>query len=165
MIARFKNSGFSLVEMVVYVTLLTLILLALVNIVFSFTKSYEQLGALRAAENTGMNAMERMVRDIHAASSIDVGDSTLSTSPGVLTLLIGASTTEFYTSNGEIRVKVDGTDIGPLSVSSAKITSLIFRQIATSTAQAVKIDMTVQGTVGSSVKTKTYHATAILKNS
>ncbi len=165
MSTRTTTSGFSLIEMLMYVALLTLILVALVNIVFAFSKSYEQLGALRTAEHTGLTGMERMARDIHWATSVDTGGSTLGSSPGVLSVLIGTSTTKFYVVNGELRVSVDAIDIGPLSVSSAKVTNLVFRLITTTESQAVKIEMTVQGIAGSAVRSKTYRSTIILKNS
>ncbi len=160
-----KKGGYSLVEMIVYVALLSLILLSIINIVFSFGRSYERLGALRTAEHTGLAAMERIVRDIHAATSVDTSLSTLGTSPGVLSLVAGATTTKFYVVNGELRMDVMGSYVGPLSVSSAKLTSLTFKLITTPKTQAVKIDMTVMGTAGQATSSKTFHTTAILKNS
>lgn len=160
-----SQSGFSLVEMLIYVTILTIVILSLINIVSSFSRSYQQLGALRSAENTGLETLERMERDIHAASSIDTSNSTFNTSPGVLTVTTSATTTKFYVTNGEMRIDVNGSFIGPLSMSSAKVTSLIFKNLTTSKSQAVKIDMTVDGTVGSVTRTKKFHTTIILKNS
>jgi Tfp pilus assembly protein PilV len=162
---RTTCAGFSLAEMLVYVFLVSLIILALINIVYSFSQSYKQLSAQASAENTALSALERMERDIHTATSVDTGQSTLNTSPGVLVLTIGTSTTKFYTSSGELRVNVDGVDIGPLSVSSATVSSLTFKLITTTQSQAVKIEMTIQGTSGSATVTKKYRSTVILKNS
>lgn len=164
-IKNFKQSGYSLVELLIYIGILILILLTLIGIVFSFTKSYEQLGALRATDHTGLSVLDRMSRDIHSAASVDTGNSTFGSSSGVLTLNIGTSTTKFYTTGGQVRVDVNGSYIGPLSVASGRVTSLIFKLITTPESQAIKIDMTVLGSVGTSTKSKNYHTTAILKNS
>lgn len=159
------NKGFSLVEMIIYVALLVLVVAALVNVVFSFTGSYSELTALRTAENTAVFSMERMVRDIHSATSYDPANSTLGTSPGVITLLIGTSTTKFYTVSGQLRVDVDGVYIGPLSPSSAQISNLVFYATTTAQSQAIKIDMTITGISGHSQRSQTYHTVAVLKNS
>ncbi len=158
-------SGFSLVEMLVYTALLVLILSVLVNVVFSFTRSYEQLGALRAAEHTGLTAMERMIRDIHTATSVNMSGSVFGTSPGSLSLINGATTTKFYLDNGALKVDVNGLYSGPLSISSTLFSNLTFTLITTANSQAVKIDMTVNGKKGTVTKTKTYHSTALLKKS
>lgn len=160
-----KKSGFSLVEMIVYVALFALILLSVINIVLSFSRSYQQLASMRMAEHTGVIAMERLARDIHEASSVDTVNSVLGTSFGTLVVANGATSTRFYVSSGELRVSVNGSDIGPLSVSSGKLTSLVFRHIISPVNQAVKIDMTVQGVTGQASTTKTFHSTVILKNS
>jgi hypothetical protein len=160
-----SQPGFSLVEMLIYVALLTLIFMAIVNIALSFTSSYSELGALRAAEHTGFSSMERLVRDIHLATTIDVGQSSFATTSGALALTSGTTTTRFFLSDGVLRVSVDGVDIGPLSVGAGKITSLMFNATSTAESQAVKIEMVVRGEAGKSVREKKYITTAILKNS
>jgi Tfp pilus assembly protein PilV len=159
------QSGFSLVEMMVYVALLTVIVLALVNMVFSFSSSYAQLGALRAAENTGILSMERMIRDIHSATSLDNAQSSFSTSSGALAVVIGTTTTRFYLQNGVLRVSVGGTDVGPLSAANTTITNLMFKATSTAQSQGVHIDMTINGTAGNATRTKKYQTTVVLKNS
>lgn len=159
------KSGFSLVEMLIYVALLVLILMSVVNIVFSFSKSYEQLVALRVAEHTGLTSMERMIRDIHGGTSVDTAESIFNVSPGALTIVTLATTTKFYVVDGELRVDVNGEYIGPLSSSAAKLSSLVFQLIETDNSQAVRIEMVVEGIQGSVVRSKTYITTAILKNS
>lgn len=157
--------GFSLVEMLIYVSLLVVILAVVINVVFSFTRPYEQLRALRAAEHTGLSSMERMMRDIHNAASVDLAQSNFNVATGTLTVVNASSTTKFYLSDGQLRVDVDGSYVGPLSVSNGKVSSLVFRFSSTTESQAIKIDMTVDGVQGNATKTKKFHSTAILKKS
>ncbi len=163
------NSGFTLVEMIIYVFILTIISAVIINMLLSFTSTYRTVVALRIAENSGIDSMERITRDIRAASSVDLSNSILSASPGRLALTTTSggvsTTTRFYLNEGILKVDVNGVFVGPLTVSKAQVTSLVFRLLDSGVSQAVRVDMTVQATVGSTVKTKTYHATVILKGS
>lgn len=164
---RHKNSGYSLVEMIIYVALLSLISFIVINTMLSFSQSYRTLQALRMVEHSGVDSMERMIRDIRAATSVDLGNSTLGSSPGVLTLnstVSGTSkTTKFYIQNGVLRIDVNGAYFGPLTLSSVTVTNLIFNRISTANSSAIVVSMTVTTTVASVTETKTYHTTVILR--
>ncbi len=164
---KIKKSGFSLIEMVIYVSILSVISIFIVNMLISLTSTYRTVVALRSAENSGILAMERMSRDIRASTSINLGQSTLANSPGVLTLIttsgVISTTTKYYVDQGMLKVDVNGVYLGPLSLFNATVTNLVFRVIDSGVSQAVKVDMTVQGTTGTVTKTKTFHSTVILK--
>src|SRR6185436_640507 len=148
-----KNGGrgYSLVEMLIYIAILTLFSVTIINVILSFSSSYRTLLALRMVDSTGIDAMERITRDIRSASSIVTGQSTLGSNPGVLTLLAtanGVSTTsKFYIQNNTLKVDVNGVYLGPISGSNTSVTSLIFRSLSTGISSAVKVEMTVQSTV------------------
>ena len=161
------TDGYTLVEMLIYVAILSIFSITIVSSILSFSQSYRNLLALRMVDNTAIDAMERMTRDIRSASSVVLASSTLGVSPGVLTLISTANgfstTTKFYIENSLLKVDVNNTYLGPLSVSGSSVTNLVFTKITSPISSAVKIDMAVQGTVGSIIKTKTYHDTVILR--
>jgi Tfp pilus assembly protein PilW len=165
---RFKRA-FSLVEMLVYISVLTVVFLVIINTVLSFTSSYRTLAALRAADNAGMDSMERMTRDIRAAGTIVTAQSSFGTSAGILDIQAtsnGVSTTSrYYIQNGIIDMDINGSFYGPLTNSDAVVTSLIFTELSTTTSQAIKIDLTVEGVSGSVIKTKQFHSTIVLRGS
>lgn len=162
-----RKLGFSLIEMIVYITVLSIISLVVMNTIVSFTKSYKILGALRAVEHSAIDSMERMTRDIRSASSIDITNSTFGSNPGVLTIISTSgsfsTTTKFYLQNNVLKMDVNGVYYGPLTLSNATITNLIFTNLNSGISKAVKIDMTIDGSVGGVTKTGTYHSTIILK--
>ena len=94
--------GFSLVEMLVYVAILTLTSVVIVDSLVSMISSYRYFRVVSYVESTGVSGMERMTREIRSASSVDTGNSTLLTNPGVLTLVSTSggvsTTTKFYSS-------------------------------------------------------------------
>jgi type II secretory pathway pseudopilin PulG len=164
MATNFKQKkGFTLLEMVLYMTLLAVIFLVVINTTLSFKSSYRELGALRLTEHSGIDSMERMTRDIRAASTADTSVS------GELTLTATANgnstTTRFYLQSSVLKVDVNGTYSGPLSVASASVTSLTFNKITNTNSTAVKVDLTIQGTDGPATSTKSYHSTIVLKGS
>lgn len=166
---NFKNlkKGYSLIEMVIYVTLLSVIFMVAINLLLSFSTSYRTLTALRIAERSGIDSMERMTRDIRGATSVVTASSTLGTSPGVLTLVSTynsvSTTTKYYVQNGVVKLDVNGVYFGPLTLSNASTTNLVFQYLQNGTSNAVKVDMTITGTSGAITKSKTYHTTIILK--
>jgi Tfp pilus assembly protein PilW len=163
-----RASGFSLIEMITYVAVLTIILLLVINMVMSLKGSYRQLIVLRALDRSAYNSLERMTRDIRNAVSVNNAQSAFGSSPGVLVVnqnIAGTSTPiRFYVQNGTLRLDVNGTFIGPLTVKNTAITSLMFSQM-TGTSTAIKIDMTITASSGPIILTKPYRTTVILKGS
>ena len=159
--------GYTLVEMTIYVSVLLVITFVVVNTTLSFTKSYRELKTSRLVEHSALDAMERMTRDIRGADSVDVANSTLGTSPGVLTIVSTvnslSTTTKFYVQNNILTMDVNGVYFGPLSLSDASVTNLTFRRYDSGISESVRIDLTVEASLGPVTKLKTYHSTIILK--
>ncbi|MBA3550753.1 prepilin-type N-terminal cleavage/methylation domain-containing protein [Patescibacteria group bacterium] len=157
-----SKKGVSLIEMLVYVALITVIFLLIVNTVLSFTGSYRQLAANRELEHTAINVFERISRDIRNSASVATSTNSLTL---VQTSNSVSTTTRFYLDGTTVKVDINGTYYGPLSVTRGPVTNLTFT-IATSTGpDAVKIDMTAQGISGTVIRTKTFHTTIIAKES
>lgn len=162
--------GFSLVEAVIYTGLTILVLVAVVNMLLLLSRAYGQLKSSRHMQTSAVSALDRVVRDIRNSQSVDMGQSTLGVSPGVLTLnstdTAGtAQTFQFYVLNGVLRVKKDSVDLGPLTLPDVTVSNLIFRRISTGISQAVKIDMTFTTGTGQSARSANFYGTAILRDS
>lgn len=161
-----QKNGYTLVEIVIYLAILSVFFIIIVNSILSFTKPYREILALRVIERSGLDVMERVTRDIRSASSVDTANSILGTSPGVLVLNSlhnSVTSTKFYIDSGVLKVDVNGVYQGPLTTGGVSITNLVFYHLSNSVSSAVKIDMTLQITVGSTTKIKKYYSTVILK--
>ena len=158
----FKQKGFSLIEMLIYVALISVMFLLIIKTILSFTGSYRQLAANRALEHTAINVLERMTRDIRSASDVSVSGGALTVTQTSNNI---STTTQFYLQSGVVKIDVNGTYYGPLSISSAPVTNLTFTVISSSGPKAVKIDMTAQGISGTVTRVKTFHTTIIAKES
>lgn len=164
------EKGFSLVEMLIYIFILTIILAVVTNSIYSLSKSYRSIRSADTLEASAMSSLDRIVREIHDATSVDTALSTLDTSPGVLMLNTTdeagvATTIKFLVTSQALRVQEAGVDVGPLTDSSARVTSLIFRSITTAQSKAVKVEMTIESGVGSSYKSRNFYSTAVLRGS
>lgn len=161
------KNGYTLIEAIIYVTILSVFFVIIINSMLSFATPYKKILALRLVERSGLDSMERITRDIRSATTVDTANSTLGSSPGVLTLVSTSggvsTTTKFYVQNNILKVDVNGVYQGPLSSSSSTVNSLIFNTITNSISTAVKVDLIIQATVGTTTEIKSYHSTIILK--
>ncbi len=162
--------GASLVETLIYVFVLAILLIVVVKALASFSTSFRTISSGRAVENSAIVAFERITRELRDANSVTVGQSTLGTSPGILTFATTdssgtAKTIQFFLTNQVLHIKEDGVDMGALTYSSARVTSLIFKMISTSVSQAVRISMTLESGAGSTYKSATFYDTAVLRAS
>jgi hypothetical protein len=164
---QIKNRGYSLPEMLIYVGIICIISLVVVRMLVAFGGSYRVVVASRRVDYAAMNSLERMSRDIRASTSVNSATSVFGTSPGVLTLLSTinglSTTTKYYIQDGILKLDVNGVYVGPLTSSNVLVTNLTFQLLDNGTSRAIKMNMTLQGVVGASTKSKTYHSTIVLK--
>ena len=81
---RINSRGVSLIEAVLYITLLILIMSVIVQVLVSMGGVYKNIKLTRELESSGAIVMENMLREIRNASSVVVGSSVLGTNPGIL---------------------------------------------------------------------------------
>ena len=165
-----NRRGMSLVEILIYIFTLVILISVVVSSLFSFTRSYRSIQSAQTIERSAMTALERMVREIRDSLSVDSSQSVFNAGDGVLTLGTtddnGAATTvQFFTSGQRVHVKEAGVDVGALTASSARVTSLIFRLITEPQAKAIKIEMTIESGQGSGYKSKPFYTTVVLRGS
>lgn len=167
----FKNthsrSGFTIVELLVYVFLLALVSLVVINTLITMTRSFAESRSNRDLLDAGTTAMERMSREVRGALSVDTGNSAFDSSPGVLQLN-GSGTVKVIKfsvsgSPAQLQLTEDGTVTGALTNPNVAVTSLIFRNITTAQSSAIKIEMTLQDQRGTNGRTENFYDTVILR--
>lgn len=162
------NSGFSLIEMVVYISILALMLMVVLQVVFSITRSQRVIISVRNIENSATASLERVEREARGADSIVTASSTLGTSPGVLVFSSrdengNTRTVEFYVTGESLRLKENGVDTGALTSSSTRVTSLIFTRFASSTVEGIRTDITLESGTSTYYKTERFYSSARLR--
>ena len=161
------HKGFSLVEIIIYVSILALVMVVIVNTLLSFGSTYRDVRMQRSIDTSALTSLERMTRDIRSAKNILVNQSSFNTTPGVLSLYAVdgtvSTTTRFYLNNSVLQVDINGTYSGPLTLAQVSVTNLTFNRLVSTSSEAVKINMTLQYVYGSTTKTKNYQTTVVLK--
>jgi len=167
---KFKsnNQGISLIETLVYVAILAVILTFVMSGILSLFKVSESVRSSRSLNQTASVALERVVRDLRDAKSINVPESILDTSPGVLvfTTIVGGGTVTvtYEISDGRlIRTTEAGSE--PMSPSDVTISSLVFRHVLTTRSEAVKVDMSIADKDGDIEGVRDFDAITVLRNS
>lgn len=168
--SSFMFRGFSLVEMLLYIALLSLSLLVVLQTLIMMVRAYGNLRATQHIEKDAGFGMERIVREVRDASDITDGESVFDTYPGELFLVtstVGGTsrTVEFYLENGRLMLKEDGVVSGALTGTKSTVTNLVFRKIATIRSKGVKIEMTVESGSGRTEKSQDFFSTAVLRDS
>ena len=161
-----KNKGYSLIEIVVYLAIFSALSVLVINSFIVILGSFNTTRANRDLLQSGSKTMERLSREIRQAESVDLVNSTLGSSPGVLQLNSRdsagtAMTVRFAIASGNLNLYENGTLVDNLVTENISPTSLIFRRITTTNGDAVKIELTVQDT--SSSKTENFYNTVILR--
>lgn len=166
-----KQSGFTLVEMIIYVAFFTLLSTLAISATIIVMKSFYALRLTQSANESATVALERMSREIRNAYDFDVAQSTFGVSPGRLTLktkdVNGNNTTmEFYMSAGnQLGLKEGGVDAGPLVTKTVTLSNLVFRSIVGTNSKAIKIEATMHDSrseAGAAVK---FYDTIVLRGS
>lgn len=164
-----KNSGYSLVETVLYMALFVTLSTVLISSLFGMTRAYTQARVNNDLLDSAHVSMERMTREIRGATSLDTGVSVFATNPGILKLnttdaSLTPKTVQFAVASGVLEL-TDSTDGTPTALTGSKISvdSLIFRNITTTEGSAVRIEMTLTSTRTPAHKTISLFDTVTLR--
>lgn len=162
-----RQNGFTLVEVLVYVVVLTAIVGAMGYFVTQTYQLYRVTLESARADRVGVSLHTRLAREIRSGASIDGTESTFGVIDGILTLQTADQTVKqfslsddriFYTENGGIPVA--------LTPDTVTISELQFEQIITPVSQGVWYEVVVsyEG-AGGVPTTHAYRGVAILRQS
>jgi competence protein ComGC len=165
------NKGFSVMEMIIYISILTVLIVIVMNILISINRSEKIIRATKNIQTSGVSTLERITREVRSASDIDSLGSVFDVHPSRLSLVrtnpAGSvvRTVEFFLDSGSLRVRENGVDLGALSDQSVEITNLVFRQFMNDNSKGVRIELTLKSGAGSAERSLTLYATGIIRKS
>lgn len=163
-----SKTGFSLVEMLIYIAILILMLGVILNITTSMVQSGRIIKALRNVENSALSSFERITREIRQAESVNLASSILNSSPGRL-VLVGTDdlgnprTVDLYLSNGVLMLDENGSLLGAISQPNATITNLVFRRFSSANSEGIRTEITIESGTSTHYRSNNYYFSAILR--
>lgn len=158
------SRGFSLVEMLIYLFILTLLAIVLVHALVTMINAFGRTQASRNLSQTATVALGRVVQEIRQAKSATVASSNqllLSTTDS------GGNpiTTQFSLSGSALMIQVGAATAAALTTGHSQVSSLIFTKITTTHSQAVRVQLALTDTRGHTPTTLNFYTTAVLRGS
>lgn len=162
------SKGLSLVEVVLYVGLFSLLSIIAVNAILQTVTAFANLRSSRDMNDSAVKVMERLTRDIKSATSVDLANSVFGANPGKLSLFtVNASGTPltvlYYVSSSTLSVKENGVDKGALTSSRSLVDGLVFSYITTGNTVGVKVNLRLRPSRGDSSDSNYFYDTVILR--
>lgn len=148
-----------MLETVVYVGALSAMVVVVFTILFSLTGSFFESKLYNEITFSAGTVMERMVREVRTASSVDTTNSVFDTNPGRLILNTtdeagSSKIVEFYFDEDTKTIGLvdGGVDKGSLTGGHTDVTNIIFRKQDTPKGAIVKIELSLEGNIRHSIK-------------
>ena len=162
MTQRLHTRGFTLIEILIYISVLVLATTVVVTAFISLRTIFERNRAQRQVADAATAILERIVRETRNS----IGISSIATS--TLVLNQAPTTTSFYLSNGDMKVNVQGGGWmlydDSLDSDRVIVSKVLFSQFTnTGTSTAVKVDLELSVTGPYASTTQTFNTTAVVR--
>ncbi len=156
---RAQYSGYSLIEIVIYVSLIGAMVVMSTAALISV---YRTLSILRVEQNvltTGDTVLGVMLQDIRAASGVNLTTSIFSANPGKLQ--VGAIV--YTVTNGVLNRQEGASPVSLLTASGVRISNLILYRASSTISQIISVRLTLSAGSGVSSTTKQFYGSAVLR--
>lgn len=158
-----------MIEVVIYVTILSLLTVVAVSAILAVNTYLATIRVVRLLSDTETLAMERVIRTVRDAASVNVGASVFDSSPGTLSLTGSESPPLAHIvslSGGTLFIQDGTAPAEALTPPGVAVTGLIFGHLTNGTlSEAVKVELTLAASSGKATTTHNVYGTAVLRNS
>ena len=158
-VSKFKTRGYTLLETVVYVSILAVVIVLVIGSILSVYQAFGKTRVERKLVLNGDVAMERIVREIRSATSTNVGASTLGSHPGILKF----GSKKFSLSGDILTVEYSPSPAEDLTSSDVEVTNLIFYREASTNSEIIKAELTLEAGSGIFKKSRTFYGSAVMR--
>lgn len=165
-----KNKGVSIVESIIYISILALFTAVVMSALVGFSQSYRKLRTARIIATSATIALDRMVREFRIAESVDLVWSVLESDAGRVRLLTTdddgyAHTVAFALEEGRLVLYEDDVLIGPLTSEHASTTKARFTRVSTPHSQALRVEVSITAGANEYLRTEDFIVAGQLRNS
>ncbi len=166
---REGQKGMALIELVIYMSMLVVLLSAIVQSTLMLSTHYRAVRNTRDLEDSGINVIDRLVREARSASSVlPIAGGSFATTTFVTTDSVSgqSTTTSFYVVGDKLRISENGIDLGPLTKESVKVIGFDVKLIQNSNSQAIKIELSLLSDEATpAVISKNFYNTVVIRGS
>jgi type II secretory pathway pseudopilin PulG len=164
------TAGFSLVELIVYFSMLGVITVVVISSIISLFKSYSTVKLEQDIEVSALQVFDKLTRDIRDADEIVTSQSSFGVPEGAIALTkIEDATTNtyvYYSASSSIKLSKNGTYLGDLTQPGVFVNKFTAYEILGTSTHALKLEMNLQATprYGTSTISKNFYTTVQLRN-
>ncbi len=159
--------GFSMVEMIIYVALLSFFMIVAINGAIIMISSYSKAQSARLLDSSINLLVSKIGREARGATSINDALSIFNQSPGRISFFTtnaGVSVPlEFYIEGGVLKMKRDGVFIGDVTLPGVSVDEILFKKIDNFGRQAFKMTITLTANKSGQTKTENFYYTTALR--
>jgi len=146
---KVSNSGFTLVETLVYLFIFILISSGAIGLLFSLNDLFVQYKLKQALLASGTTAMERILLEIREADSVTIADSVFASSTaGVLVLDKGTDTIKIDTEAGSLGIYKNNILEGVLHSDEIEVTGSTYYYYEQDGMVLIRVRLDLSSTVG-----------------
>lgn len=144
-----NNRGFTLIELIIYIAVVSVVLLAFVTFTLRFANSRAKARVIGEVQYNGRLIQERLSDAFRHAEAVNTGASTFTTDPGVLSLDIvdvAEDPTIFSLSadDGNFQVNLAGSGNTLITSDAVSVSNLVFTNLTSSEdVGVVRVEFTV----------------------
>ena len=145
-----NNKGFTLIELIVYVTVFAIVTTILTLFVFNFINAYTKIRIAKEVSESSQIAMETMLLEIRHAKDIYAPTSSFDSHLGQLSLKTEKDTPtgeeisyiDFYLDeDNRLCIKREGQESESLTPENIEINSLIFNYLTVDNVESIRIEL------------------------
>lgn len=158
--------GYSILETLIYSAILALIAaLSVASIISSWKGLQKSMVDGRLASN-GEFVLERITRDIRLAENVGLG-SIFGSSPGILELVFGSTTTKYFISGQTIQRRENVANPENITSGNVRVLNLTFWQEFVSShnvsSRIIKAEFVLESGEGNLIKQKKFFLSTVLR--
>lgn len=144
------SKGFTLVEILIYITLISGAMISFTTFVISISNSRNKVYVEQEVQANARIAFNLISQTIKSASSVNIASSTFAVDPGVLSLSMNESEENptiinLNEDDGFLQIKKGSNAAIPIISDEVKITNLVFTNLTSdNTRENIRIEMTAE---------------------
>lgn len=157
------RAGFTIVEFLVYITILMLVMASSVTFLFSINGVITQYRLETELYRGGTAVLEQVVLALRQAEEFNAGGSTLHPSTSGVLSVTGDSTTEFARIGSQLMLSVDGVAYGDITSDVLFVDGFTVYRYDTTNGEFVRVELDLRASIGEQSRSATFYGGAVLR--
>lgn len=164
-ITRKSVSGFSIIEIIIYLAIFTILSIVVINSFIVVLASFSTIRTNHDLLDSGSVAIDRISHEIRQAKNIDLVNSNFDSDTSTLYLnsTDGLHNVVFSKIGNTLDISKDGDSVGNLLTQNIYLNKLIFSHIVTVKSEAVKIEIEIEDTRSKIIRKEKFYNTVVLR--